>query len=220
MIDGLEGDVREARTMKLYVNPMSSNARRAMIVARLTELPIEVHVVDMAKGEHMQPAFLALNPNHKVPTLVDGDLHLWESGAVCQYLAAKAGRVDLWPAEPAAQADVSRWMFWNHTQWAPPIGAFNMERVFKKMFGMGEGDEKVAAAKLGEFKREAAVLDAHLAGRSWVAGDHLTLADIQLSCTLMYMPMSGMTLEGFPNVAAWFERISALPAWKETALSR
>ncbi len=204
--------------MQLYVNPMSSNARRAMIVARLTGLPVEEHIVDLAKGEHMLPAFLELNPNHKVPTLVDGDLHLWESGAVCQYLAAKAGRTDLWPTDPAAQADVSRWMFWNHTQWAPPIGAVNMERFFKKMFGMGEGDEAVATAKLAEFAREAGVLDAHLAGRTWVVGDHLTLADIQLACTLMYAPMARMSLDGFPNVAAWFERVTALPAWQETAL--
>jgi glutathione S-transferase len=204
----------------LYLNPMSSNARRVWMVQKLTGLPCEIHVVDMAKGEHRTPAYLAINPNHKVPALVDGDLHLWESGAIAQYLAAKAGRTDLWPTDPAAQADVSRWMFWNHTQWAPPISAVNFERVFKKMFGMGEGDEAVARAKLAEVEREAAVLDAHLAGREWVAQGRLTLADVQLACTLTYAPLAGMSLDAFPNLSAWFARVSALPAWKETGLPR
>jgi glutathione S-transferase len=204
--------------VKLYVNPMSSNARRALIVAKLTGLPVEIQVVDLAKGEHRAPAYLGLNPNHKVPTLVDGDLHLWESGAICQYLAAKAGRTDLWPTEPAAQADVSRWMLWNHTQWAPPIGAFNFERLFKKMFGMGEGDEAVALAKLKEWGTEAATLDAHLATREWVAQGHLTLADIQLAGTLTYAQLTRMPLGDYPNLSRWFERVKALPAWKETEL--
>src|SRR5262245_24826007 len=118
--------------MKLYVHPMSSNARRTVMVAQLTGLAPESVVIDLAAGENRKPEFLAVNPNHKVPALVDGDLVLWESGAICQYLAAKAGRTDLWPTEPAAQADVSRWMLWNHTHWAPPISIINMERVFKK----------------------------------------------------------------------------------------
>ena len=204
--------------MKLYVHPISSNARRPMMVAKLTRHPVEVVVVDLMKREHLTPEFLALNPNHKVPTLVDGDLHLWESGAICQYIAAKAGRSDLWPTEPAAQADVSRWMLWNHSQWSPPIASIGFEKMFKKWFGQGEPDEAVIAAKLTDFGQQAAILDAHLASREWVAQGHLTLADIQLGCALTYAHLIGLPISDYPHVAAWFARIKALPAWQETEL--
>lgn len=204
--------------MKLYTNPISSNGRRAVMVLKITGLPCEVETVDLAKGAHLTPAYLALNPNHKVPSLTDGDLHLWESGAICQYLAAKAGRTDLWPTDPAAQADVSRWMLWNHTHFAPPISAINGERLFKRMFGRGEPDEAVVLAKLKEFDREARVLDGHLVGKTWIAQGHLTLADIQLGCTLSYAAMAGMSLSDYPEVARWFAGVQELPAWKETAI--
>jgi glutathione S-transferase len=174
--------------VKLYVNPMSSNARRALIVAKLTGLPVEIQVVDLAKGEHMRPSFLALNPNHKVPTLVDGDLHLWESGAICQYLAAKAGRTDLWPTEPPASGrrepvDVVE----PHPVGARPSARSTSSGCSRRCSGWVRVTRPSQLAKLKEWAPEAATLDAHLAGREWVALDHLTLADIQLACTLTYM---------------------------------
>ncbi len=202
--------------MYLYVNPISPNARRPLIVARMTELPLEIVVVDMGKGEHRQTAFLGINPNHKVPALLDGDLRLWESGAICQYIAAKAGRTDLWPTEPAAQADVSRWMFWNHTHFAPPVAVVNFERAFKKMFGQGEPDEALVAPKLADFAEQAAILDAHLAGKEWVTQGRLTLADIQLGCTLTYAQHARLPIDDHPNLAAWLGRLRALPAWQVT----
>lgn len=204
--------------MQLYTNPISSNGRRAVIVAKLAALPLEIVAVDLRSGEHKQAPFLAINPNHKIPALVDGDLCLWESGAICQYLAAKAGRTDLWPTEPAAQADVSRWMFWNHTHWAPPIAVINFERAFKKFFGLGECDEAAVAPKLVEYAQAAELLDQHLATREWVAQGHLTLADVQLACTLTYAHLARLPIADTPHLAAWFARIQALPAWKETEL--
>ncbi len=204
--------------MKLYASPMSSNARRAVIVAKLTGQPLENVNEDLAKGEHLKPEYLAINPNHKVPTLVDGDLRLWESGAICQYLAALAGRTDLWPTEPRAQADVSRWMIWNHSQWAPPVAAIVSERLLKRMFGRGEPNEALVAEKLDEFRHQAALLDAHLATREWLAQGRMTLADLQLGCTLTHAHLIELPVAEFPNVKAWFDRIQALPAWRETAL--
>jgi len=107
-------------------------------------------------------------------------------------------------------------MFWNHTHWAPPNAVINFERAFKKMFGQGESDEAIVAPKLADFAEQAAVLDLHLAGREWVAQGHVTLADIQLGCTLMYAEAARIPVADFPNVAAWFARVQALPAWQAT----
>ncbi|MCB9685975.1 MAG: glutathione S-transferase family protein [Alphaproteobacteria bacterium] len=202
--------------MKLYVNPMSPNARRAMLVAHLVDLPVEVVQVDMRSGEHKQPAYLAINPNHKVPALTDGDLALWESNAICQYLAAKAGRTDLWPTDPAEQADVSRWQFWMHSHFNLALNPILFERVVKGFFGMGEADEGVVAAKLPELRKELAVMEGRLSQHDWLASDHLTLADLAIAASLTYAPGADLPLDEYPSVVAWFGRIRELDAWRAT----
>lgn len=165
----------------------------------------------------MRPEFLAINPNHQVPALVDGDVSLWESGAIGAYLAGKADRTDLWPASPAAQADVLRWMLWNHTQWSPHAAAITFERVVKPFLMKAEPNEDVVAEKLVSWRKSAAVLDAHLSSREWLALGHLTLADIAVASTIMYAVPARFPLADYPHVAAWFARVGELDAWKATA---
>lgn len=202
--------------MKLYVSPLSPNARRAMLVNHLVGSIAEVVPVDLRSGQHKEPWFLALNPNHKVPTLEDGSVRLWESNAIAQYLAAKAGRADLWPTDPAAQADVSRWQFWTHTHLNGPVNAIVFERLLKNLFGMGEPDLAVVTAKLSEFATEAQVLDKALAGRSWLCGDALTLADVSVGASFTYAHAVQLPLDGYANLKGWVGRLRELPAWAAT----
>ena len=94
--------------MKLYYAE-TMNPRKACAVAKYLGSPVEYVRVDLSRGEHRTPAFLAENPNGKVPVLVDGDVHLWESTAIMAHLAVKAGS-DLWPADAASQVEVLRWL--------------------------------------------------------------------------------------------------------------
>lgn len=208
--------------MKLYVHPNSQNARRPRMVARLAGqlgTILDEVVLDLAAGEQHRPEFLALNPNHRVPVLVDGDLSLWESGAICQYLSAKAGRTDLWPSDPSEQADVSRWQLWCHSEWGPPIGGVVWQRVMKRALRQGPPDEPLVATHLAAYAEAAALLDAHLAHRAWVAAGRLTLGDISLACTLTYAAPAALPLAPYPHLSAWFDRIRAIEAWRETAPS-
>ncbi|MEQ1563995.1 MAG: glutathione S-transferase family protein [Myxococcota bacterium] len=200
--------------MKLYVNRRSPNCHRALITARLVGLPIEIVDLDMGNKAHLEPWYLAINPNHKVPALQDGAFSLWESNAISIYLANKAERRDLWPTDAAAQADVARWMMWTHTHWNLALGPIVFERVFKKAFGMGEPDESVVAGKMGEWHDVARLVDAHLEGKEWLATGQLTLADVSLGASLMYAEPAAIPFEGHPRLAAWFARVSALPAWQ------
>ena len=95
--------------MKLYTNLFSPNARKVHAVAHALGIDLETHTVDLRAGEQRTPEYLALNPNGKVPTLVDGDTVLWESNAIMCYLAGK-GDTDLWP-KSAKRYDILRWMF-------------------------------------------------------------------------------------------------------------
>jgi glutathione S-transferase len=202
--------------MKLYVNPASPNCRRALLVRAMVGDAVDVEIVDvdMRAGQHKQPAFLAINPNHKVPVLTDGDLLLWESNAIAQYLAARAGRTDLWPTDPAEQADVSRWLFWTHTHWNEALRAVVFERVFKPMFGMGDPDQALIQAGLMAFAEAASVLEGRLATGDWLAAGRLTLADLSLGASLSYALRADVPVADHPRLSAWFGRIRELDAWK------
>jgi len=203
--------------MKLYMNPLSPNDRRVRLTAAVLGLSIEEKPLDFAKGEHKTPEYLALNPNGAIPTLVDGSFVLTESRAIMQYLASKKPETGLVPKDETDRADVTRWQFWDAAHFSTCCGTVAFQRVFKPMMGMGEPDHAKVEEGLAGFRRYAAVLEARLAGKTYVVGDKLTLADLTLACSLMYAKQSELPLSEFPNVQSWFGRITELEAWRKTA---
>jgi glutathione S-transferase len=203
--------------MKLYMNALSPNVRRVRLTAAVLGLPLEETPLDLARGEQRSPAYLALNPNGAIPTLVDGDFVLTESRAIMQYLAAKQPEAGLIPRDAMARADVMRWQFWDASHFSPPLGTITFEKVIKPMVGMGEPDARKVDEALGNFRRFAAVLNERLDGKPYVVGAALTIADLTLASSLMYAREVELPLSEFPNVAAWFARITELDGWKKTA---
>lgn len=203
--------------MKLYHHPFSSNARKAVMAAKLLNAAVEPVFVDLTKGEQMKPEFLALNPNHAVPVLVDGDFVLTESHAIMVYLAEGAAPSTLYPSDRQGRAQVLRWMFWASNHLSPAVAGLNFENNLKKMFGQGEADPAQVARHERFFHQYAKVLDGQLATRAYVTGDTLTLADLAIAAPLMYAVAAKLPLEGYAHVKAWMARIEALPAWRETS---
>lgn len=202
--------------MKLYVHPMSSNARRTQMTAIFLGLPIETVFIDLQKGAQRNPEYLALNPNGRVPTLVDGDFVLWESIAIMQYLAAKTPGQTLYPSEPRAKAIVDQWLSWTANHWSPSAAQLNFEHFLKGMFGMGEPNAYAVERAAGLFKDYAKTLDAQLGKSRFVTGETMTLADIAIAAPLMYAQMAKLPLEGLGNIARWFDEMKATEAWKQT----
>ncbi|MGH8457277.1 MAG: glutathione S-transferase family protein, partial [Stenotrophobium sp.] len=153
--------------MKLYLFPLSPRARKTMAVAHHLGLSYEMVALDGRKGDHKKPEYLKLNPNGRMPTLVDGDFVLWESNAIIQYLAGKKPGV-LMPQDERGRADVARWLYWDLAHWDSANAILLFENLVKSLLGGGGPDP--AQVKLGEekFHSAAAVLDGHLAGREWV----------------------------------------------------
>jgi len=203
--------------MKLYHNPLSPNVRRVRLTAAVLGIELEEKKLDFAKGEHKNPEYLALNPNGAVPTLVDGDFVLTESRAIMQYIASKKPESGLLPRDEAGRADVTRWQFWDAAHFSPQMGTLGFERVIKGMMGLGEPDVAKVQDALGNFRRFAAVLDKRLEGKQYIVGNALTIADLTLASSLMYAKQVEAPLAEFPNVNAWFSRISALDGWKKTS---
>lgn len=203
--------------MRLYYHPLSSNSRRVVMTAIHLDVKLELVVVDLSKGEHRTPAYLQLNPNGKVPFLDDEGFRLWESHAIMQYLADKTPGQALYPLDIQARADVNRWLFWSAYHFTPAVGCISRERVSKAMVGGAGAPDPVEIGR-GEtqLKAAAAVLDAHLVQRHWIAQDRLTLADLAIASPLMHTAAAQLPVLGYENMQAWFARVQALDAWKRS----
>jgi glutathione S-transferase len=202
--------------MRLYHHPFSTNARRATMTAQHLSVPVELVMVDLAKGAQREPQFLKLNPNHKVPVLVDDDLVLWESCAIMQYLADGTAGQTVYPREPRARADVNRWLFWCAQHFSPGIGILNWENSIKGMIGLGNPDP--AEVKRGNqlVSEFGGILDAHLSDRDWICGSSFTLADIAVAAPLANTVQAKLSIEGFTNIQRWFSAVREFDAWKKT----
>jgi len=202
--------------MRLYHHPRSLNARRAAMTAVHLRSPVELVLVDLQKGEQRQPQFLQLNPNHKVPVLEDGGFVLWESHAIMQYLADKAPRQTVYPAETRARADVNRWLFWSAQHFSPAVAILNWEHWVKGLIGLGAADP--AEIRRGEqlVRELGGILDAHLASREWVCGGGLSLADFALAAPLASTVPAKLPVTELNHLQRWFARVQALEAWQKT----
>jgi glutathione S-transferase len=198
--------------VKLYYSD-TLNPRKACAVARHLKLPVEFIYVTLEKGEHRTPPFRAMNPNAKVPVLVDGATTLWESNAIMCYLAEKACS-DLWPRD-RRQTEVIRWLMWDATEFAPAAATFYFEHIIKPRFLQSQADPAEIARVTPDFERYAGVLEAHLKGREYLVGDALTVADFAVAITLPYAEKTRLPLDGFPEIRRWHERLNQLPAWRE-----
>jgi glutathione S-transferase len=201
--------------MRLYTNPISSNARRATLVAEHLGIPLDIVEVNLMSADDRR-RLVELNPNSKIPVLTDGDFVLWESCAIMQYLADQVSDNDLYPRDLQTRVDINRWMFWSAQHFAPAIGILTWENVWKGVVGAGPADLDALARGDAGIEATASVLEAHLADRTWIIGETLTLADFAIAAPLMYTKRARLPMDRYPNVMAWFARVEALPAWKKT----
>ncbi|NOQ83189.1 MAG: glutathione S-transferase family protein [Myxococcales bacterium] len=189
--------------MKLYTNLFSPNARKVHAVANELGIELETQTVDLRGGEQRTPEYLALNPNGKVPTLVDGDTVLWESNAIMCYLAGK-GDTDLWP-KTAKRYDILRWMFWESNHLSNALNRL----FFQKFFSGDNPDQALIERATKDFRKYATVLDTHLANNTYVTGDTLTLADFTVGVGFGYAVPLELPLEGLDSINRWWGTFSA-----------
>jgi GSH-dependent disulfide-bond oxidoreductase len=164
--------------LQLYSMP-TPNGVKASIMLEETGLPYEPHRVNFDAREQLSPEFLALNPNNKIPAILDPDgpdgkpLPLFESGAILIYLAEKTGR--LLPREPAARYLTLQWLMFQMGGVGPMFGQVGF---FNKFAGKDYEDKRPRDRYVAESRRLLAVLDRQLAAHAWIAGDEYTIADI------------------------------------------
>ncbi len=190
--------------LELYGKPTSINVRKVLWLCAGLDLAVQHHAApdaDLLRG---------LNPNAQVPVLCEGDFVLWESNSICRYLATRAGRHDLLPAEPQARARVEQWMDWQATDLNTAWRHVFMARV------RGHADypdDARAEASLAQWNRLMAMLDAQLARHAHVADDDFTLADIVLGLSTQRWRSTPGGKPVLANVDAWFERLRRQPGF-------
>ncbi|MGN6571688.1 MAG: glutathione S-transferase family protein [Pseudolabrys sp.] len=203
--------------MKLVGFPPSPRTWVARAVAAQLGIPLEFEFVDLTKGQQHSPEYRAINPTGRSPTLVDGDLKLWETTAIMHYLAGQKPNT-LWPDDVRTRADIVRWQSWTLAHWEKETCVpLVFERIVKQILGMGPPDEAAIKRALENFERDAKVLEAHLAKQPYLVGKTVTLADFSVAGALLYHERAGIPLAAHPTLRDWFERVTELPCWKETA---
>jgi GST-like protein len=164
--------------LQLYSLPTPNGVKAAIMLEEIG-LPYEVHRVAFDKNDQLSPEFLSLNPNNKIPAIIDPDgpggrpLPLWESGAILLYLAEKTGK--LLPLEPALRYQTIQWLMFQMGGIGPMFGQLGF---FHKFAGKDYEDKRPRDRYAAESKRLLGVLDKHLEGRSWIMGEEYTIADI------------------------------------------
>ena len=182
------------------------------------ELDIRYQRVDVGGpfGGNSEPEYLRLNPNGLVPTISDGGFVLWESNAIVRYLAAKHGTGTLYPENLAQRADADRWMDWQMgTLWANFRPAFvGLVRTPPE-----KRDRAYIAKAISKTTGNLTLLDTHLAGRDYVTGPSLTMADIPLGVTAYRWFTLDIERPPMPNLEAWYERLCARSPYRATVMS-
>jgi glutathione S-transferase len=191
--------------MKLYYHPISGHAHRARLFLSLIGADCELVEVDLSKAAHKTPEFLALNRFGQIPVLEDDGAVIADSNAILVYLARKFGRTDWLPQDALAAAKVQRWLSVAAGQIA--FGPAAARAIM--LFGAGFNAEEVIARAHGVLK----LIDDELAGKSWIAAAHPTVADVALYSYIVRAPEGNVDLSDYGNVTAWLERIEALPGF-------
>jgi glutathione S-transferase len=197
--------------MKVYYAPF---ARSLRILWTLEELNAPYEPVRVQFPPRLaQPDYLHINPLGQIPTLIDGDVKLFESVGACEYVnETNGGDLAIAPGQPG-RADYLQWLWYGEATLMPPLGT-----MVRQSFGPEEGRNATA---LGEAKasllERLALVEARLEGRQYLAGDRFTLADISVAYGLNLGGMLRLTDDYGPNVAAYFERMKARPAFQAAA---
>ena len=191
--------------IKLYNFPKSGHAHRIELMLSLLNLPTELVFVDLAKGAHKQPDFLALNPFGQVPVIDDNGTVIADSNAILVYLAKKYDNGNWLPEEPAAAARVQRWL----SVAAGPLAFGPAAARLVTVFGAAFNTDEVIARAHTLLK----VIDAELAKAPFLAGSTPTIADIANYSYIAHAPEGNVSLEPYANVRSWLARIESLPGF-------
>jgi len=205
--------------MKLYYHPVSTTCRPIMLLAAGDRIDIDFQLVDLFTGENLKESYAAINPNHQVPVLEDGDFRLTESSAILKYLADVFSSAT-YPKDVRLRARVNERMDWFNTGLYRDLG---YGLIYPQVIpNYRRADEKVHTATLAWGRDKAKhwldVLDKYLIGpaNNFVCGDQLTIADYLGASIVTLGDVIRLDYSAYPNITRWLKDMRALSIWAKT----
>ena len=200
--------------LKIWGRVNSINVQKVLWVCGELNVPFERTDAGLQFGVNNTPEFKAKNPNALVPLIDDEGFLLWESQAIVRYLARKHGLGSVCPSDPKTCADADRWMDWSATTIWP-----NLRPVFWNLVRTPpeKRDMPLVASSRTALAASMAILNTHLAGRQYVAGDAFTMGDIPVGVSVHRWFRMEMERENLPHLAAYYKRLQARPAYTKYA---
>ena len=195
-------------TIELHCFDESGHSYKAALALELSGLKWKPLFVDFFSGVHRTSEYRELNVMAEAPVLIDGDVHLSQSGVIQQYITDKTGKFG---GAPEDKYEVLRWVLWDNHKLSSQIG---MTRFLMNFLPEDKRPVDVIGFMQGRLKAAFKTLNHHLQGREWMVGDSLTNADLTCCGYLFYEEPFGFDRADYPHIDAWLNRISALPGWK------
>ena len=198
--------------LKIIGRNTSSNVQKVLWMCGELGLPFEREDLGGPFGGNDTPEYRALNPNGRVPTIVDDGFVLWESNSCSRYLASKHAAGTLYPTDPQIRGNGERWMDWQLTTMSPTLvpvfwGLIRTKPEDRDMDAINEARKNLSA--------NIAIVDAHLAGSKYLAGDDFTMCDIPLGITAYRWFAMDMEREDYPNFQRWYGLLCDRPPFQE-----
>ena len=196
--------------IKIYGIKLGSAFRCHVLMLEMG-IEYEEVMVDLSRGDQFKPEFLKLNPNGKIPCIVDGDFVLWESMAINNYLATKY-KTDLLGDSPEEKALVDQWSYWSILE----IQHHLYTIAFQKFRATeDQKDEKALDKAMEELPKTLKILDDQLEGKEYILGDRFTLADINVASCVLAANFAQYDYSPFKNVTRWINKLNDRPSFEQ-----
>ncbi|KAH8246897.1 hypothetical protein KR032_002989, partial [Drosophila birchii] len=195
--------------MDFYYTPVGSGCRTIIMVAKALGVELNKKHLSLSQQEHLKPEFLKLNPQHTIPTLVDNGFVIWESRAIAIYLVEKYSKDDsLYPKDPKQQAVINQRLYFD-------LGTL-YESFVMYYYPIFRAGQPPNADNFKKIEAAFGFLNTFLEGQEYVAGDHLTLADIAILSSVSTFDIVDFDISKYPNVARWYANAKKItPGWDE-----
>lgn len=195
--------------LKLYEHPLSGNSYKVRLALSQLEVEYEREFIDIFKGEHHSSDYEKLNPNRKIPVLIDGDFHMWESNAILLYLGKKYSPNLLYPEDLSVFGAMAQWLFFGKTSVDPNLA---VARYLSKFVSPENRDEDLLFKLQTQGNAVLRIMDNHLEYSDFLAGAY-SIADIACYPYVSMAPEGGVDLSPYGNVVLWCDRIKSQPGY-------